>query len=196
MTFPEASRFADRHDVVLVGYRGMDGSVSARLPRGGVGDEALDRPPRGDVQPRTRRGVPGVRRPTDGGRLRPRGLQPAAAGRRSRGRTQGARLRPRRPRQRKRRDAHGDDLCLALPEEHPPLGDGRREPARATSSGMRRRPTSRSGATPRSARRTRPAGAARRTSPPRSTQRSRTFRSAGGSCPSGKATSRRPRSSA
>ena len=34
MQFPKASRFADDHDVVLVGYRGVDGSVAARLPRG------------------------------------------------------------------------------------------------------------------------------------------------------------------
>jgi uncharacterized membrane protein YdfJ with MMPL/SSD domain/pimeloyl-ACP methyl ester carboxylesterase len=32
MTFPEASRFADKHDVVLVGYRGMDGSAKLDCP--------------------------------------------------------------------------------------------------------------------------------------------------------------------
>jgi uncharacterized membrane protein YdfJ with MMPL/SSD domain/pimeloyl-ACP methyl ester carboxylesterase len=32
MTFPKASRFADRHDVVLVGYRGVDGSVRLDCP--------------------------------------------------------------------------------------------------------------------------------------------------------------------
>ena len=41
MNFAEASRIADNHDVVLVGYRGVDGSVRARLPRGRVGPEAL-----------------------------------------------------------------------------------------------------------------------------------------------------------
>ena len=68
MTFPEASRFADEHDVVLVGYRGMDGSavldcpeVESAMKRS---TDLLER----DVQPRARRGVPGVRRPTDGGR--------------------------------------------------------------------------------------------------------------------------------
>ena len=39
--FSKASRFADDHDVVLVGYRGVDGSVAARLPGGRVGAEAL-----------------------------------------------------------------------------------------------------------------------------------------------------------
>ena len=46
--------------------------------------------------------------------------------------------------QRERGHAHGDDLRLAPPEEHPPVGDDRREPARATSSGTRRPRTSRS----------------------------------------------------
>jgi pimeloyl-ACP methyl ester carboxylesterase len=32
MTFPEASRIADRHDVVLVGYRGVDGSSRLDCP--------------------------------------------------------------------------------------------------------------------------------------------------------------------
>src|SRR5919204_3847104 len=32
MTFPDASRFADKHDVVLVGYRGVDGSSKLRCP--------------------------------------------------------------------------------------------------------------------------------------------------------------------
>jgi pimeloyl-ACP methyl ester carboxylesterase len=32
MTFPMASRFADRHDVVLVGYRGVDGSSKLDCP--------------------------------------------------------------------------------------------------------------------------------------------------------------------
>src|SRR5213080_3474150 len=32
MTFPDAGRFADKHDVVLVGYRGVDGSVKLDCP--------------------------------------------------------------------------------------------------------------------------------------------------------------------
>jgi pimeloyl-ACP methyl ester carboxylesterase len=32
MTFPDASRFADHHDVVLVGYRGVDGSSALDCP--------------------------------------------------------------------------------------------------------------------------------------------------------------------
>ncbi len=51
MGFPEASRFAERHDVILVGYRGVDGSVRLDCPevqaalsrsRDFLGDEALD----------------------------------------------------------------------------------------------------------------------------------------------------------
>ena len=34
MSFPDASRFTANHDVVLVGYRGVDGSVRAELPGG------------------------------------------------------------------------------------------------------------------------------------------------------------------
>ena len=33
MEFPKASRFADDHDVVLVGYRGIDGSSGSTAPR-------------------------------------------------------------------------------------------------------------------------------------------------------------------
>ena len=32
MKFDKASRFADKHDVVLVGYRGVDGSVRLDCP--------------------------------------------------------------------------------------------------------------------------------------------------------------------
>src|SRR5919204_6128890 len=32
MSFPEASRFADKHDIVLVGYRGVDGSLKLDCP--------------------------------------------------------------------------------------------------------------------------------------------------------------------
>ena len=62
------------------------------------------------------------------------------------------------------RTAH--DLRLAPPDEHPPLGDGRRQPARATSSGTPRRRTSRSASTPRSAHATSRAARGRATSPP------------------------------
>ncbi len=41
MVFPDASRFTANHDVVLVGYRGVDGSTPARLPGGELGDGAL-----------------------------------------------------------------------------------------------------------------------------------------------------------
>jgi pimeloyl-ACP methyl ester carboxylesterase len=51
MDFPDASRFADRHDVVLVGYRGVDGSskldcrevISARTHSRDLLSEATDR---------------------------------------------------------------------------------------------------------------------------------------------------------
>ena len=80
---------------------------------------------------------PATRCPSASTTSRPRGARSATAGR---------------PAQRERRYAHGADLRLALPEEHPPLGDGRRQPARATSSGTRGPTTSRSASTPAPAR--------------------------------------------
>jgi len=41
MVFPDASRFTANHDVVLVGYRGVDGSDPARLPGGELGNGGL-----------------------------------------------------------------------------------------------------------------------------------------------------------
>ena len=61
MTFPQASRFADDHDVVLVGYRGVDGSSGSTAPRSSSALQALDRLPQPEVVPRVRAGVPGLR---------------------------------------------------------------------------------------------------------------------------------------
>ena len=107
----------------------------ARLPRGRLGHEALDRLPRREVLPRVRGRLPCLRGEAHRGGLRPHPLRPRAAGRRHGGRAQGARLRPDRPPERERGDAHGPDLRLALPEAHPPVGDDRREPARALPLG-------------------------------------------------------------
>ena len=131
MTFAKASRFAGNHDVVLVGYRGVDGSVRLDCPEvesalkhstDFLGREV-------DAAPTPTPSGPAPTRLQDDG-VDLAGYDAAAAGRRSRGRARGARLRPHRPPQRERRDAHGDDLRLALPGEHPPLGDDRRQPAR------------------------------------------------------------------
>ncbi len=84
-----------------------------------------------EVLPRLHAGVPRLRRAAPGGRRRSRRLHAARAGRRSRGRPPGARLQADRPGQRERRHAPRDDLRLALPAQHPPLGDDRRQPARA-----------------------------------------------------------------
>ena len=37
MNFPDASRFAGNHDVVLVGYRGVDGSSRLDCPEVDLG---------------------------------------------------------------------------------------------------------------------------------------------------------------
>ena len=79
---------------------------------------------------RLRRRLPGLRRPAHAGRRRPGRLHAVRSGRRSRGSARRARLRAHRSAQRERRHAHGADLRLALPEEHPPVGDARRQPAR------------------------------------------------------------------
>ena len=129
MDFPDASRFAGDRDVVLVGYRGVDGS------------SVLDCPEAESVMKHARDllGAPYYARygkgyPTAPGacrrRRRPRRLLAARARRRPRGRAARPRLPPDRPAQRERGHPHGDDLRLALPAEHRPLGDGRRQPAR------------------------------------------------------------------
>ena len=131
MTFKLASRLADRHDVVLVGYRGIDSSVRLDCPEV---SSALKRSTDflgAEVVPCLHARLPRLRRSAPGGRRRSRGLHAAAAGRRSRGRPPGARLQADRPGQRERRHAARDDLRLALPAQHQPLGDDRRQPARA-----------------------------------------------------------------
>jgi hypothetical protein len=129
MNFPAASRFADDRDVVLVGYRGVDGSVR------------LDCPEVVSARERSRDWLSTASLETEAAafracadrlarRGRPGGVHAAAAGRRHRVRSAQARLRPDRARQRELRHARRHDLRLALPGEHPPLGAGRRQPAR------------------------------------------------------------------
>ena len=125
-----ASRFADEHDVVLVGYRGMDSSVRLDCPEVESALEALDGSPREKSLTAYADGFRGMRGAADGRGRRSRRLQLSAAGRRPRSGARRARLRPHRPRQRERWDAHGDDLRLALSREHPPLGDDRGQSAR------------------------------------------------------------------
>ncbi len=130
MHFKKASRIADHHDVVLVGYRGVDGSVRLDCPEV---ESALKRSVDflGQASYRAyERRPPGVLRAADDRGRRPRRLRNAAAGRRFRGRAPGARLQQDRPAQRERRNPHRVDLRVALPGEHPPVGDDRRQPAR------------------------------------------------------------------
>src|SRR6266508_2498243 len=104
--------------------------VEARLPRGDIGALAGARPPEREVIPGRRSGIQGLCTSPPGGRRRPRRLHPSSTRRRPRRRPPRAGLRAHRPRQRERRDAHGHDLQLALPEADPPLGDDRRQSAR------------------------------------------------------------------
>ena len=114
MTFPAASRFADRHDVVLVGYRGVDGSSKLDCPEVTSAREQA----RGFLTEKAMRADAAAykdcaeRLQDDGfdlaGYTLPQRVDDLDAARKRAG------LRARRPPQRERRDAHGDDLRLAL----------------------------------------------------------------------------------
>ena len=102
----------------------------ARLPRGRLGAEALRR--LSSARGRCAR-TPTPSGPARAGSRRTASTSPATRCRSASTTSRppaGARLPPHRPDQRERRHAHGDDLLLAPPEEHPPLGDDRRQPAR------------------------------------------------------------------
>ena len=130
MDFPDASRFAGDRDVVLVGYRGVDGSSVLQCPEA-VSAMKHARDFLGTAfYRRLREGPSDCAAPPAGGRRRSRRLLAAGAGRRPRGRAPRARLPADRPAQRERGHAHGADLRVALPEEHPPLRADRRQPAR------------------------------------------------------------------
>ena len=77
MKFSKASRFADNHDVVLVGYRGVDGSVRLDCPEV---ESALKHSTDflGEKSFRAYAdGVPGLRGAAHGRRRRPRRLHAA-----------------------------------------------------------------------------------------------------------------------
>ena len=117
MEFPKASRFADDHDVVLVGYRGVDGSSRLDCPEVVVGAASTPRDLLGaSVAARVRRRAFRAcadRLQADGvdlaGYTLPQRVDDLEAARTR------ARLRPRRPAQRERRHAHRADLRLAPP---------------------------------------------------------------------------------
>ena len=130
MTFDKVSRYADERDVVLVGYRGIDGSVRLDCPE----VESALRHSTDLLSEKTSQAYADAfrscanRLTDDGVDLGSYGI--SAAGRRYGGRAYSARLRPDRSVERERRDADGDHLFLALPGQHPPVGHGRRQPAR------------------------------------------------------------------
>ena len=188
MTFPMASRYADKHDVVLVGYRGVDGSSKLDCPEVTSAREQA----RGFLTEKAMRADAAAykdcaeRLQDDGvdlaGYTLPQRVDDLDAARKR------ARLRAHRPPQRERRDAHGDDLRLAVSAADPPLGDDRRQPARQLPLGRQD-----DGRADRAVRRTlcerrRRAAPARRISRPRFTRPTTRFRTGGGSCRSGRAT--------
>ncbi len=130
MEFSKASRIAGNHDVVLVGYRGVDGSSVLDCPEVASALKHSD----GFLGEKSQRAYADAFR-SCAERLTADGVDLAGytlrgAGRRFRGRTGCPRVRADRPRQRERRHPHRDDLLVALPQERPPLGDDRRQPTR------------------------------------------------------------------
>jgi hypothetical protein len=112
--FSKASRIAQNHDVVLVGYRGVDGSVRLDCPEVA---SALKRSTDLLGQKSFRAYANGFR--SCAARLRADGVDLA-----------GYSIPAQVDDLEAARKAHGDDLRLALPEQHPPVGDDRRQPAR------------------------------------------------------------------
>ena len=130
MKFSAASRMADDHDVVLVGYRGVDGSSVLDCPEV---ESALKHST--DLQGEKSFRAYGDALQSCADRLTDDGVDLAGYSLAQRvddleDARVGTRLRPHRPGERERRNAHGDDLLLALPGEHRPVGDDRGEPAR------------------------------------------------------------------
>ena len=130
MTFSKASRIADNHDVVLVGYRGVDGSVRLDCPEVAsalkhsadfLGEKSLRAYSDAFRSCANRLTADGV---DLAGYALPQRVDDLEAARKALGYGRD------RPDQRERRHPHRDDLLLALPAEHPPLGDDRRQPAR------------------------------------------------------------------
>ena len=130
MEFPDASRFSDKHDVVLVGYRGVDGSTRLDCP-----EVSSSREHSRDLLSERSFSADAAAYRSCADRLRSNGvdlgrlLDPRTR-RRSRTRSSRPRLPPDRPGQRERGHPHRDDLRLALPKRDPPLGDDRRQPTR------------------------------------------------------------------
>ena len=130
MKFSPASRMADDRDVVLVGYRGVDGSSVLDCPEV---ESALKHST--DLQGEKSFRAYGDAFRSCADRLTDDGVDLAGYSlaqrvddfEDARART---RLRPHRPGERECGYAHGDDLLLALPGEHRPVGDDRSEPAR------------------------------------------------------------------
>ena len=195
MEFPEASRLAARHDVVMVGYRGVDGSSVLNCPEVTAALASSADFLGSAVDARLRPGLRRVRAPARARGRRPRGLHAGGAGRRHRGRPCRARLPARRPAQRERRDPPRDDLRVALPERRRTLGDDRGQPARQLTCTAEPRSIRGSSATRRSARRTRPAAAGPPTWPRPCGTRRRTCQAGGSSSRSSRATPASRRSS-
>ncbi len=130
MTFPQASRLAAQHDVVMVGYRGVDGSSVLNCPEVTAAlDHSADYLAKASLSAYSQAFASCAQRlERDGVDLAGYTLAEQAddieAARVALGYT------AHRPAQRERRDPSRDDLRVAVPEQCRPLGDGRGQPAR------------------------------------------------------------------
>ena len=97
MKFSKASRIAENHDVVLVGYRGVDGSVRLDCPEVVSALKRSEDFLGAEVDPGLHRRLSGVRGTAAGRRRRSGRLRAARPGRRLRGGPDGARVRADRP---------------------------------------------------------------------------------------------------
>ncbi len=130
MTFPQASRLAAQHDVVMVGYRGVDGSSVLNCPEvtaalqnsadylGKASLSAYSQAFASCAQRLERSGVDLA------GYTLAEQADDIEAARVALGYQRIDLL------ERERRDPSGDDLPVAVPEQCRPLGDGRGQPAR------------------------------------------------------------------
>ena len=104
MTFPQASRLAAQHDVVMVGYRGVDGSSVLNCPEVTAAlESSADYLAKASLSAYSQAFASCAKR-LERVRRRPRWLHAGGAGRRHRGRSRRARLQAHRPAQRERRD--------------------------------------------------------------------------------------------
>ena len=138
-----ASRFTAKHDVVLVGYRGVDGSTRLDCPevssamghsRDLLGEQSFRADARGVPLAVLGRPAPQRWSPISPAIRSPKTVDDLEVARRALGYHQIDLV------SEKRRHPYRDDLHLAVPAQHQPIGHARRQPARQLHLEPGRRP--------------------------------------------------------